>query len=170
MLQVSDQIPAWWSHAPEEGLLLSLDARSYGATAAAECSAALGDDGGGDPMLDPDHHCALADSAVKLAVAGHGSSIQPTPEVYMRLMSVYDAAGRPLKAADLALRLFLGAKPLASPLGGYAALRDLQEIACEAMCIMNEAGMLKVSSLIFEEALIWSNGTLEHEGLARMVS
>ena len=83
-------------------------------------------------------------------------------------MSVFDSAGKPLRAVDLALRVIDGNRPLSDPLGGRATLEDIHVVVAEAMCIANESGLLKASELLFEEALIISEGVV-HPCMAKQV-
>ena len=136
--------------------MVSLDARATGVAAAARLGGGSSIDAGEEVKAVEEHLnveflCHQAEEAVR-SISG------PPPEVYTRLMAVFDSAGKPLKAVDLALRLISGRLPLSHPLGGSGALEDVQSIVVEAMCITNEAGLLKASELLFKESLTKSEG------------
>ena len=112
----------------------------------------------------------------------------PSPELYARLMDVFDAAGLPLRAADLALRVLGAELPIcvsSSQQGTAAETRPadggagsaagrLQEgmlaVVADAMRLSNEASFYRVSTLLFQEALLRGGGKISHAGVVEQVS
>ena len=168
MLQASSHIPSYWSELSLDGVLFSLHARAIGVAAAARTdrgsSILDADEDGltGEGHLNVEFHCRLAEEVV------HSLS-SPPPEVYIRLMGVFDSAGRPSKVAELALRLISGKQPLSHPMGGSWNLEDLQSVVAEAMHITNRVGVLKFTELLFEEAMVKSKGLVLCPSMADQV-
>lgn len=151
MLSVAELIP-WRSSHTTLSLLLSLDARTAAAAAAADLSSSPTPLGGSKPdeRLDPGFHCREAEAAVRTfafpplpppggAPLGEAVHADPavTAEVYLQLMAVQDAAGLPLEAVRVALQVMAGELPLQSEvatavLEGAAAAGGVQGIAAGA--------------------------------------
>ena len=130
MLSVAELLP-WRASHTTESLLLSLDARTAAAAAAADISAsespAVPHRGDPDERLDPRFHCREAEAAVRSfafrlradvapgeAVHAVHSTVPVPAEVYLQLMAVHDAAGQPLEAVRVALQVMAGELPLQS--------------------------------------------------------
>ena len=108
--------------------------------------------------------------------------LPPSPELYAKLMGVFDAAGLPLRAADLALRVLAAELPIcvsssiviadgggdASPAAGTLNGGVLAVVA-DAMRLSNEASLYRVSALLFQEALLRGGGELSHAGVVEQV-
>ena len=167
MLQASSHILSYWSEQSLDGVLFSLHTRAIGVAAAARMdrgSSMDADEYGltGEGHLNVEFHCRLAEEVVQ-------SISSPPPEVYIRLMGVFDSAGRPSKVAELALGLISGMLSLSTTLEGSSTLKDLQSIVAEAMHITNKAGMLKFTELLFEEAMTKSKGLVLCPSMAEQV-
>ena len=108
--------------------------------------------------------------------------LPPSPELYAKLMSVFDAAGLPLRVADLALRVLAAELPIcvssslgtadgggdASPASGTLKGGVLAVVA-DAMRLSNEASLYRVSTLLFQEALLRGGDELCHAGVVEQV-
>ena len=194
MSAVAELLP-WQEPLTTDALLLILEARAAAAAAAAEHirthpqgTAARSRAAADLPaLLDPSHHCREAEAAVqRLAILAAGAAQQqgqqaaagalpPCAAVYLRLMSVFDAAGAPHEAARLAVEVLGGNLPLAQPEGEHeggtspsstaAAVEGLVE---GAMATANGAGLMRLAMELFLELLRRRGGT-SHRGVMAQV-
>ena len=189
MLSVAELMP-WRASHTTESLLLSLDARTAAAAAAADVSASnipTPPRGEPDERLDPMFHCREAEAAVRSfafrlraeAAPGEAAhavhSAVPVPaEVYLQLMSVQDAAGLPLEAVRVALQVMAGELPLQSEAAVGVGDRDtaegLQDIVAGAMRMANGAGAYRATVLVFLESLSRGGGGVSDGAVIELVS
>ena len=215
MLTAAALVPSYFPSTPES-LAFNLSMRALGADAASEALADARERKPAEKPeahLDPMYHADRAEEAVRKLVldpyTNHqqlGSFSQgtvskaaaastqplpppppPSPELYAQLMDVFDAAGLPLRAADLALRVLgaelpicvsnsqqgsaLGTRPANG--GADSATGKLQEgvlaVVADAMRLCNEASLYRISTLLFQEALLRGRGELSHAGVVEQV-